>query len=221
LCEGTPPAHLISDLQPESALLISLNQRFPSSCKNARIISCYETYETTGPKLKDPKNPSLGFDRGGPLSFQVPRTSACLDWSEDWETRIPIHADHSEIAKLDNSIGSPYHEIRKEIEKIAKKAEGMKRRRLEEPKINQDVLDLFIVLQYELSWFNSLRNGTIGLLGARHRVALESPGEAQESVPYGHPAYLFAAEAVWIIETLNNFLLQRHTASTAAEDSAV
>ena len=115
LLEGKPPAALLSDLRPESSLLIALNQRFPVACKHIRVISCYETHETPSPQLIDPNDPDSGWARTGPMRFLVPRTSACLDWAASKETRIAVHGNHSRIAKLDDVIGGAVHEITRQI----------------------------------------------------------------------------------------------------------
>lgn len=106
LVKGKPPASLLLELRPEVPLLMSLNQRFPVACKHIRIVSCYETCETPSPQLKNPSNPDSGWARTWPPRFLVPRSSSCLDWAPDKETRIAVHGNHSQIAKLDDIIGA-------------------------------------------------------------------------------------------------------------------
>lgn len=205
MLKETPPGYLMSELRPESPLLIWLNQRFPLACRDVKIISCFETEETRSLEFKDPCHPALGFTPTDRTLFHVPRMSACLDWPDTSETRIPIHADHSQMAKLSDSFGSAYHEIEKEIAAIVQKAPSLTAKRWEEFKAPQAILDVFISLQYETSWLRSWEDAATAALG--------SP----DQVPYGHPAYPFIAEADWVLESLGR-ILQRHTVDMAATD---
>jgi len=122
LVQGKPLASLLSQLRPEAPLLLSLNQRFPVACKHIRVVSCYETHETPNPQLKDPSNPDSGWARTGLPRLLVPRSSACLDWAPDKETRIAVHGNHSKIVKLNDVIGGELHEIVAEIGQMVDKA---------------------------------------------------------------------------------------------------
>lgn len=79
-------------------------------------------------------------------------------------------------------------------------------KRLSESQTSQDVLDLFISLQYEVLWLKFWEAGI-----SSRPLPLSGVGQASNSVPYGHPAYPLAAEASWIMESLGR-LLERHIA---------
>lgn len=128
---GKPPEDLVRDLRPDSSLLISLNQNFPYICKHIKIVSCYETWLTNTARLVDPSDPDSAWERNGPREFLVPKTSACLDWPKEREIRIPVHADHSKLAKLTDSVGSDYHQIKEEIKALVKDAPNIMKKRLE------------------------------------------------------------------------------------------
>jgi hypothetical protein len=207
LLEDKPPAALVSDLRPESSLLIILNQRFPSACKHIRVTSCYETHETPSPQLKDPNNPDSGWNRTGPTRFLVPRTSACLDWAEK-ETRIAVHANHSMIAKLDNTIGSALYEIVKEIGLMVDAAPTVValRRTAFGLESNAQLLDLFASLQYEHAWLVSWAAAASGVPPPRQNSESLVPVGREPTVSYGHPAYPMVAEAGSVLDSLARLL---------------
>jgi hypothetical protein len=93
-----PPQNMIRDLKPGSTLLKTLKDGFST----ARI--------TDNAKVA----------RDGPPVLYVKQSSACLD--DLREVRIPVNANHSMIAKLSGSDGSPYHSIKDKISLMVEKA---------------------------------------------------------------------------------------------------
>ena len=218
LLENKPPVTLLSQLRPESPLLIGLNQRFPSACKHIRIVSCYETHETPSPQLKDPSNPAAGWARTGLPRFLVPRTSACLDWGPESETRIAVHANHSTMAKLENTVGGAVHEIGREICRMVDAGAAVVALRRATYGWNDtcsdvQLVDQFAALQYEHSWLVSWAAAMSGVPPSRQDPGLSDLAAPGPVVPYGHPAYPIMAEAEHVLESLAR-ILRKHAISS-------
>jgi hypothetical protein len=210
ILSSKPPEDLVRDLRPDSSLLISLNLRFPYVCKDMKIISCYETHETKTPQLVDRNDPDSKWERSGPTAYLVPKSSACLDWPEESELRIPVHADHSKIAKLTNSYGSEYHQIKDQIRNLIDMAPEIMRRQQERYLANQNLLNLFLMFQYEYFWFKAWEMHILGRTppheSSSDALQLEDPRQVLSSVPYGHPSYPIVTEIHIIIGALGQLL---------------
>ncbi|EXJ68339.1 uncharacterized protein A1O5_08131 [Cladophialophora psammophila CBS 110553] len=209
-----PPADLVRDLCPGSSLLVSLNQSFPHICQDFHVVTCFETHATNTPELVDPNDPESRWARTGPPAFAVPRESACLDWSN--ERRIPVHADHSRIAKLTDSPGSEYWLIRNEIKLLVDGAQDVMTTRVEASLATQDVLDLLFALQYEFAWLKAWGS----LVAQNERLEERQLGtfpkfeSAIPLVPYGHLAYHHLSEISLLAENLG-VILERYRVTSA------
>ena len=228
--QGTPPDDLVRDLRPNSSLLSALNQSFPEACKDIKIISCYETQRTCTYQLEDPTDPGSKWVKTGPPCFMVPPSSACLDWPKAKESKIAIHADHSNIAKLNDSIGSAYYQIREEIELLLAAAPTLMKRRREVDLAPQHLLGLLFMLQYEYFWFMAWSSYKAGVPPS-HQPLPEILGNGTDMLdlarlPYGHPAYHIVNSIGMIIENLSALLRKYHLrpvsedASTQTQRSA-
>jgi hypothetical protein len=175
-----------------------------------KIISCYETHETKTPQLIDSGDPDSKWESSGPTAYLVPKSSACLDWPEERELRIPVHADHSKIAKLENSHGSEYHQIKDQIRNLIDMAPGIMRRRQERYLANQNLLNLFLMFQYEYFWFKAWEMHILGRTPphtpSSDTLQLNYPPQVFSSIPYGHPSYPIVTEIHIIIDALGQLL---------------
>ncbi|RDW62494.1 hypothetical protein BP5796_10796 [Coleophoma crateriformis] len=117
---GTPPETLVQDLRRGSSVLTNLNEAFSRICREMPIITCFEMLQT--PTVTVDENGI--WKRNGPPDMMVDRDSACLYIPN--EKRIPIHANHSIIAKLGNDPGSEYHSLRDAIAVIVEEASGIR-----------------------------------------------------------------------------------------------
>jgi hypothetical protein len=214
------PAELARDLYPGSSLLVSLNQSFPYTCEDITVVSCYETHATKQVGLVDSSDPESSWERTGLPGFSVRRDSACLNWPN--EHRVAVHADHSKIAKLTNSPGSAYHQIKDEIKCLAEHAPAVMERRRDAALSEQEVLDLLFMLQYEFSWLK-----VWGTLVVQQGPAADDPMDPPSntnpldvipSVPYGHPAYNIVSEISLLAESLNILLEPHRDRMTALTD---
>jgi hypothetical protein len=120
---------MIKDLSPNSWLLVSLNDMFRAFADSVQLISCYEMNET-------PTVEEVGFapllsryidltatqtgegtlKRTGAPRLIVNPNSACLFWKD--ELIIPVHANHSTMAKLMGSAGSAYFTIKDKLQQV-------------------------------------------------------------------------------------------------------
>ena len=212
--QGTPPDDLLRDLRPNSSLLSTLNQSFPEACKDFKIISCYETQHTRTYQLKDPTDPHSRWEKTGPPRFMVPPSSACLDWPKAKEAKIAIHADHSDMAKLNDNIGSAYYQIEDEIEHLLGAAPQLMKRRREIDLAPQHLMGLLLMLQYEYYWF---------MAWSSHRAGAPPPRESSPMIlgygidllglsrlPYGHPAYSIVSSIDMVMDNLSTLLRKYH-----------
>ncbi len=103
-----PTKELIADLKEGSTLLRGLNERFPEAAKSIKLVTCRELLET--PTTQERDGAPGEYERTGPLRMMVSETAANL-FSVN-EERIPIHENHSMIAKLSDEPGSEYHAVR-------------------------------------------------------------------------------------------------------------
>jgi hypothetical protein len=111
-----PPQNMIRDLKPGSTLLKTLKDGFSRTRDDIDILSCFELEETSTARITD----NAKVARDGPPVLYVKQSSACLD--DLREVRIPVNANHSMIAKLSGSDGSPYHSIKDKISLMVEKA---------------------------------------------------------------------------------------------------
>lgn len=116
---ATPPENLVSDMKPKSTLLRSLNESFAKVCKDLPIVTCFEMNETKSViRTKDGSWP-----QEGPLEMMVDSSAACLYIAN--EMRIPVHADHSLCAKLNDDPGCSYHQIKDAISSMVEDVTGI------------------------------------------------------------------------------------------------
>lgn len=179
-------------------------------------------YATKSPQLKNPNDPESEWEREGPPKFVVHKTSACLDWPKESEIRIPVHADHSKIAKLTNSPGSEYHRIMNEIKSLVDRAPDVMKRRQENDLAKQDILNLFFMLQYEYFWFRAWETYRTGSTLPRESfTGAFKAGRYPESpsnipyIPYGHPAYTVVTEIHILLDMISVLLAKHGTISNA------
>ncbi|KAL9591727.1 MAG: hypothetical protein Q9179_007432 [Wetmoreana sp. 5 TL-2023] len=118
-----PTKDLIAELREGSTLISLLAEKFPNSIADMRILTCYELLET--PTMKRTNG---NWKRTGAPEMMVSKQSACLYLTN--ETRLPIHANHSMIAKLSDKRGSEYHSIQEHIASYVDKASTAIQRRL-------------------------------------------------------------------------------------------
>lgn len=116
--QGQPTEPLIRDLKPSSTTLKRMKEGFSNATQEVRVISCFELKDT--PTLK--MNKDGIYAREGEKKLMVTEDSACLFWSSDRETRIPINENHSMIAKLSTKPSGKYRDIKNNIAKVAKEA---------------------------------------------------------------------------------------------------
>lgn len=109
---GSPPEGLVQDLRKGSSVLIDLNESFARVCEDFKLITCYELNLT--PTIRVDENGN--WKRDGPPDMMVDRDSACLYVPN--EERIPMQADHSAIAKMNDDPGSSYHSIKNAIANV-------------------------------------------------------------------------------------------------------
>ena len=93
---GEPSASIPQDLAPGSGRVRELQEGFAKAIGHIHVLSCYELRET--PTLV--KTDRGTYQREGPEKLMVTRDSACLHWSDTFETKIPLDHNHSQIAKL-------------------------------------------------------------------------------------------------------------------------
>ncbi|KAI1828426.1 hypothetical protein F4861DRAFT_181789 [Xylaria intraflava] len=158
--QGQPGEFLARDLRPESSMVKQLKERFARASQELKVISCYETRETPTVILNDKGN----YSRTGPKKLMVPESSACLFWPDGIETRIPIDANHSMIAKLSNGIESKYHDIRKSIAGIAKDAVMQVRSRFVLPEVYEALERTCYLLRFIAKRTNKLEDSVGELL---------------------------------------------------------
>jgi hypothetical protein len=115
---GTPPDGLVQDLHKGSSVLIELNERFSHVCENFPLITCYEL--NLSPTIRVGEKGK--WIRDGTPDMMVDRDSACLYIPN--EKRIPMHADHSTIAKMNDNPGSDYHSVKDTIANVVEEMFG-------------------------------------------------------------------------------------------------
>ena len=221
--QGTPPDDLVRDLRSNSSLLVSLNRSFPDACEDIKIISCYEMEHTRTYQAKDPNDPHTKWEKTGPPRFMVPPTLACLDWPKAKETKVAIHADHSGIAKLNNSPGSGYYQIIPEIEKLVCGAPDVIKSRKESDIAEQDILGLLFIMQYEYSWLRAWLSHISGQ-PPRHESFADITEEENDLaslsiVPYRHPAYPVVTNISLLIRMLSALVTKYRSKSKSQSAS--
>ena len=111
-----PPQNIIRDLKPGSTLLKTLKEGFNRTRMDIDIISCFELEETSTVRRTE----TAKVARDGPPVLYVKQYSACLN--DPREVCIPVNANHSMVAKLSGSDGSPYHSIKDKVSLMVEKA---------------------------------------------------------------------------------------------------
>lgn len=101
---GEATKGLIEELKEGSTLLTTLSERFSEAARDVKLITCRELIETPTTEQHGDK-----WERTGPSAMMVTETAANL-FSVN-EERVPIHKNHSMIAKLSDEPGSAYHAI--------------------------------------------------------------------------------------------------------------
>jgi hypothetical protein len=120
----TGSGKLVNDLQPGSYMLRDLEDFATPGLDLQRIVTCFEQLETP---TVEKQAPTGTWARTGEAHMMVERESSNLNWPN--ETRTPIYANHSEIAKLNDNHGSAYYAVRDEIANHINKAPGVVKKR--------------------------------------------------------------------------------------------
>lgn len=103
-----PTRDLITELEEGSAIMRSMSERFPKIIQSLKLVTCWELDETPTMEKKDGQ-----WGRTGPPRRMVSESSAKLYLAN--EERIPIKANHSTMAKLNDEPGSEYHSIKSHL----------------------------------------------------------------------------------------------------------
>ncbi|KAI2470182.1 hypothetical protein F4781DRAFT_185783 [Annulohypoxylon bovei var. microspora] len=119
------PGQIIRDLGAGSALLNTMNESWIGVSKYVKIVTCFELCVTPTSRLAA-DDPEGGPKRNGSPAMMVSRDSACY-YTEN-ETRIPINANHSMLAKLDNQPGSAYYTIARAVQEHVQEALNLRDR---------------------------------------------------------------------------------------------
>jgi hypothetical protein len=112
---SSPPQNIIRDLEPGSTLLKELKEAFIRARADVDILSCLERVETSPARATED-----GVRRDGSPVLYVSECSSC--WFHPGEEYIQINADHSRVAKLSGSEGSPYHKIKNHLARMVTNA---------------------------------------------------------------------------------------------------
>lgn len=100
-----PTKGLVEELRESSTLIKSLSGKFSEHTKSIKVVTCHELLET--PTMQCTNGV---WKRTGLPEMMVNESSACTYLPN--ETSLPINANHSMIAKLPDSQGSEYHDIK-------------------------------------------------------------------------------------------------------------
>ena len=130
-----------------------------------------------------------------------------FDWPKAKETKVAIHADHSGITQLNDSLGSAYYQIRPEIQGPVNGAPNVMKRRKVNELAAQDTLGLLFMLQYEYSWLRAWLSQASGQLPPHESSAdiIEDENDLQflSKIPCGHPAYPIVTNISLLITMLS------------------
>ena len=119
-----PRNELLEQIKLKSDLLIYQLVDFKNLVGDRKIISFYETQQTRSLELvTDQETKKSSWGRTGPYMTAVDSDSAILQLPDSMETKIPVHADHSQIVKFDSRNADAYKatvEYLKQFEQDAK-----------------------------------------------------------------------------------------------------
>ncbi|KAL8738211.1 MAG: hypothetical protein Q9181_000982 [Wetmoreana brouardii] len=138
---GEPTKDLIAELKEGSTLINELAEKFPKTVKDIEILTCYELRDT--PTMKRTNGI---WKRTGAPEMMVIRHSACLYLTN--EKRLPVHANHSMIAKLSDEPGSEYHSIQGHIASYVEKAPTVIQRRLLKRRCGMALAETYILADF-------------------------------------------------------------------------
>jgi hypothetical protein len=108
----------VQDLRKGSSVLVDLNEKFSYVCGDFTLITCYELNLSPTTRIDKKGN----WKRDGTPDMMVDRDSACLYIPN--EKRIPMQADHSAIAKMNDNPGSDYHSVKDTIANVVEEVFG-------------------------------------------------------------------------------------------------
>ncbi|KAK4198553.1 hypothetical protein QBC40DRAFT_331209 [Triangularia verruculosa] len=117
LVKGCPTQTLVSELKRDSPSLTDLYRRFRPCAKSLSIHSYYESR----PTKTVIQGPDGKWERGGPATWMVPRSSALL-YIDQEVTQMAVNGDHKEIARLRRGQGSVYPNVLRVIKDALKSA---------------------------------------------------------------------------------------------------
>jgi serine/threonine protein kinase len=114
-----PSGILVRDLAPGSSFLRDLRESFKQHLLQEKILTVFEHRETRTIHQKEDGK----LDRNGKPVLRIDEKAACV--LSDNEVCVGIDEDHSKIARLQNSEGSPYHTIKSHMQIILSNARSI------------------------------------------------------------------------------------------------
>ena len=159
-----PTRDMIEDLRESSSMIRILSESFANVSKVLEIVTCREMLETATTQLQDGQ-----WKRTGPLEWMVTETSACLYLPN--ETRIPIYANHSMIAKLGDGPDSAYHTIKDHIARHVRFAPTVVQRRLLKADCVKRLSEIYQLAQFVYAIVCTIQQSPLPALEVKNSIS--------------------------------------------------
>lgn len=208
-----PTQLLIQDLRPGATKIRELGEKFMEAelSRRVRVISCAELRPT--PTLV--KVSKQEFKREGPRKIMVRQESAYLDFGAAIETKIPIDANHSQIAKLSSMGGdvSDYENVKKHMRDLVSQGLEQVPKRFQRLEIKTSVVRSHELLRFvigELRTRGAVTRDIEGLLNQLEDIRHILSDKSRSDLFFGEdasPPFLkqFGSKSAGLEDTLHPF----------------